>query len=130
MCIRDRESPVRFLSLDAAIAEEVVSCVRAVEKTVHGLVIPVGMSLLEIEPDPHSAGRIYLERPVVVDVAKLLGRRVIKDKDDGRQPTRKIQLLVEHIRHIHRPVAATVEQLQIFPELAALCLLYTSPSPR
>ncbi len=78
------------------------------------------MRLLEIEPDSDSAGRINLELSIVVDVAKLLRRRVVKNKDDGRQSTRKIQLLVEHVRHVHRPIAATVEELQILAELPSL----------
>src|SRR5258706_501378 len=78
------------------------------------------MCLLEVEPDSHPAIWIDRQLAIVVDVAELLGRGIVKNEDDRRQPARKIQLFVEHIRHVHRTVAAVVEQLQILAELAAL----------
>jgi hypothetical protein len=77
-------------------------------------------SLLEIEPDPHAARRIDLQLSVVVDVAKLFRRRVVEYKNDRRQAARQIQLLVEHIRHVHRAVAAIVEELEILSVLPPL----------
>src|SRR2546423_7304456 len=78
------------------------------------------MRLLEIEPDADAARRIDLEIAVVVDVAELLGRRVVEHEHYGRQSLRQIEILVEHIRHVHRAIAAIVQQLEIFSKLPSL----------
>src|SRR5205814_6794232 len=78
------------------------------------------MRLFEIEPDADAARRIDLQPAVVLDVAELLGRRVVENENDGRYSLRQIEILVEHVGHVHRPVAAIVQQLEILAELPAL----------
>jgi bacterioferritin-associated ferredoxin len=48
------------------------------------------MRLLEVEPDSHSAIGIDRQLAIVLDVAELLGRGVVKNEDDWRQAARKI----------------------------------------
>src|SRR5438132_7374122 len=114
------ESPLRFLPLNAAIPKKIVSRVGAGKKTEYRLVVPVGMRLPEIEPDPNAARRIYLELAIVLDVPELFWRSIVEHEYDGRNSSRQVELLVQHIRHVHGSVTAIVQQLEILPELPAL----------
>ena len=77
------QAPLPVLAAELrAVAEEIVTGRASVQHAKRRAVAPPGMRLREVEPDANAARRIDLQLPIILDVAELLRRRVIEDKDD------------------------------------------------
>src|SRR6185312_9716451 len=113
-------TPRGLLAFDAALAEKCVSCRRTGQHAERGLVGPVRMRAVKLQPNADRAVGIYLESSIVIDVAELRGRGVVEREDDGRHAGRKGNLAIDQLGNRYGTIAPLIEELELPLEVSAL----------